>query len=94
MHINWSHGLVTIPTRTNGNPMMIGGAQHGETVGDPTVEILTVPEARREMTPFVAQVRLEVILGQTCCVLDPVSVPCLLLPECWTELKMTMTFLL
>ena len=50
--------------------MMIGGAQHGETAGDPTVEILTdrvhlfeIPEARREMTPFVAQVRLEVILG-------------------------------
>ena len=70
MHINWSCVLVIIPTRTNGNPMMIGGAQHGETVGDPTVEILAdrmhlfeIPEARWEMTPFVAQVRLEVILG-------------------------------
>ena len=70
MHINWSRVLVTIPTCTGGNPMMIGGAQHEETVGDPTVEILAdrmhlfeMPEARREMTPFVAQVHLEVILG-------------------------------
>ena len=81
--------------------MMIGGAQHEETLGDPTVEIhkdrmhlFEIPEARWEMTPFVAQVHLEVILGITCRALDPVSEPCLLLPECQTKLKMAMRFLL